>query len=129
MKIATRDELACRLDITTGISAFSWGEKVSVSLSGNGDQAAVVSVRSAAKTVFGSGTTHGKNRKNIREILNRTSALLREHGAKWRGEMGLAPAPASVADELIKLTQLRDKGALNDVEFEAQKARLLRLRS
>src|SRR5258708_34938909 len=43
---------------------------------------------------------------------------------------GAAPAaaqapPASVADELVKLAQLRDVGALTDEEFAAQKARLL----
>jgi hypothetical protein len=126
MKVENCDELACRLDITTGMSAFSWGEKVSVSVAGNGDQAAVVSVQSAAKTIFGSGTTHGKNRKNIREILSRTSALLQENGGKWRKEMGLAPASVSVADELVKLAQLRDQGILNESEFQQQKAQLLR---
>ena len=131
MKITSRDELACRLDITTGMSAFSWGEKVSVSVSGNGEQAAIVSVRSAAKTALGSATTHGKNRKNIREILDRTSALLQEHGAKWREEMGLSPitvsspTAVSVADELEKLVQLRDRGILSESEFQAQKSRLL----
>lgn len=35
-------------------------------------------------------------------------------------------APASVADELVKLAQLRDQGVLSPVEFEQQKARLLR---
>jgi hypothetical protein len=35
------------------------------------------------------------------------------------------PASASVADELAKLVQLRDAGALTDEEFAAQKARLL----
>jgi hypothetical protein len=36
-----------------------------------------------------------------------------------------AQPPASVADELAKLVQLRDAGALTDEEFAAQKARLL----
>ena len=37
-----------------------------------------------------------------------------------------APAsPTSVADELAKLVQLRDAGALTEEEFAAQKARLL----
>ena len=34
-------------------------------------------------------------------------------------------APASVADELAKLVQLREAGALTDEEFAAQKAKLL----
>ena len=37
-----------------------------------------------------------------------------------------APAPAeSVADQLEKLADLRDRGVLTDAEFEAQKAKLL----
>ena len=127
MEVANRDELASRLDIKTGISALSWGEKVSVVVSGNGDQAAIISVQSAAKTIFGSGVTHGKNRKNIGEIIARTSELLQEHGARWREEMGLGPTTAvSIADELAKLAQLRDQGILNEGEFQAQKTRLLR---
>jgi hypothetical protein len=35
------------------------------------------------------------------------------------------PGPSSVADELAKLADLRDKGVLTDAEFAAQKARLL----
>lgn len=41
---------------------------------------------------------------------------------------GVAPSPppaASVADELAKLLQLRDAGALTEDEFTAQKAKLL----
>ncbi|WP_405167831.1 SHOCT domain-containing protein [Nocardia sp. NBC_01499] len=34
-------------------------------------------------------------------------------------------APSSVADELIKLAQLRDSGVLTLDEFEAQKSKLL----
>jgi hypothetical protein len=36
-----------------------------------------------------------------------------------------ATSPASVADELMKLAQLRDAGVLTSEEFEAQKAKLL----
>jgi hypothetical protein len=129
MKVEGCDELACRLDIKTGISALSWGERVTVTVCANGDQAAVVSVQSGAKTVFGSATTHGKNRKNVREIINAISELLRSQGEIWRNEMGLVPqassSKSSVADELTKLARLREQGILSDAEFQAQKARLL----
>src|SRR3546814_7928119 len=39
---------------------------------------------------------------------------------------GASPAPASVADELTKLANLRDLGILTLEEFAQQKARLLR---
>ena len=114
MRVENTDELASRLDIKTGMSAFSWGEKVSVSVAASGQQAAQVAVASAAKTVFGSGTSHSKNRKNVREILTRTSEILNRHGAAWREEMGLtaamdSPSGGSVADELAKLAALRDQ--------------------
>lgn len=133
MNIEGRDELACRVDVKTGMSAFSWGEKVSIVVTGNGPSAAIVSVQSAAKTIFGSATTHGKNRENVKEIIQRTSELLVQHGSEWINEMGLqqqASAQAtqptqSVADELVKLAALRDQGLLTPEEFNGQKARLL----
>ena len=67
MKIESRDELACRVDVNCGLSAFSWGEKVTITVTGNGPETAVVSVQSGAKSVFGSATTHGKNRENIKK--------------------------------------------------------------
>jgi hypothetical protein len=133
MNIESRDDLACRVDVKTGMSAFSWGEKVSIVVTGNGPSAAIVSVQSGAKTIFGSATTHGKNRENVKEVIRRTSELLVQHGSEWLNEMGLqqqASAPPtqptqSVADELVKLAALRDQGLLTPEEFNGQKARLL----
>lgn len=135
MNIENRDELACRLDVKTGISAFSWGEKVSISITGNGADSAVVSVQSGAKTIFGSATTHGKNRENVKQIIQRTSELLAQHASEWQEEMGLkslAPmsnstgqVTQSIADEISKLAVLRDQGLLSPEEFNGQKARLL----
>jgi len=135
MRIQDRDDLASRLHVKTGISAFSWGETVSISVTGSGANAALVSIQSAAKSVFGSATTHGKNRENVRKIISHTSALLTQNGAQWEEEMGLklsTPAstsneqsPRLVADELMKLAELRSAGILTDAEFDAQKAKLL----
>jgi len=46
-------------------------------------------------------------------------------GGSTPSSAATVPAPASVADELAKLVQLRDAGALTDEEFAAQKAKLL----
>jgi hypothetical protein len=135
MTIDNRDDLASRLDVKTGMSAFSWGEKITIAVAGSGANAAVVSVQSAAKTIFGSATTHGKNRENVREIITHTSKLLAEHASQWEEEMGLKPnaqgstslgqSPGLIADELMKLAALREQGLLSPEEFSAQKARLL----
>jgi Short C-terminal domain len=135
MTIENRDDLASRLDIKTGMSAFSWGEKVSISVTANGTNSAIVSIQSAAKTIFGSATTHGRNRQNVREIINETSRLLTQYGSQWEEEMGLKPNTPQyssteyshrlIADELAKLADLLKQGFLSPEDFSAQKARLL----
>ena len=137
MKITNKDELASRVDVKTGMSAFSWGENISISISGKSEIESTVSVQSASKTIFGSATTHGKNRENIREIIRRTSDILTQYGARWQEAMGLPshhkPSASSgqphqsVADELNKLAALRDQGVLTADEFSTQKARLLNI--
>lgn len=135
MDITNQDDLASRLDVKTGASAFSWGEKVSITVTGNGEESAVVSIQSGVKTVLGSATAHGKNRENVKQIINRTSELLGEYGSAWAKEMGLNALPVrststekllhSIADEITKLAELRDRGILSDDEFNTQKARVL----
>ena len=131
-KVQRIDDLASHIDLTTGVSMTSWGEKVAIAVHASGEQAAAIAVQSGSKTVFGSAWTHGKNRGNVRVIIEKTSDILQQRGAQWRDEAGLsalaaAPAPAAVsfADELAKLAALRDQGILNDAEFNAQKARIL----
>ncbi len=46
--------------------------------------------------------------------------------AMARADAPAAAAPVSVADELAKLADQKSQGILNDEEFSAQKARLLR---
>ncbi len=72
--------------------------------------------------------THGKNRKNVRDIIEATSKVLATKGEEWREEMGLSASVSSgpsLADELSKLVALRDQGAIDADEFQAAKAKLL----
>ena len=46
-------------------------------------------------------------------------------GAEAREAAGSGAGPLSVAEQLEKLADLRDRGAITPAEFEAQKARLL----
>lgn len=133
MRLESRDPLAGFFTVKTGMSAFSWGENVRVSVTSCGQWAAQVEVASAAKTIAGSATTHGRNQKNVKELISATSAVLQRHGEAWAREAGV-PTPGaerelgavpSVADELAKLAGLRDQGVLSDDEFASQKARLL----
>jgi hypothetical protein len=135
MDIENENELASRLDIKSGMSAFSWGEKISISVTGNGANSSVVSVQSGAKTIFGSATTHSKNRENVKKIIQGTSEQLAQNGSDWQSELGLKTevpithsseqAIQSIADEISKFAALRDQGLLSEEEFSKQKARLL----
>ncbi|WP_082958591.1 SHOCT domain-containing protein [Mycobacterium sp. E3198] len=81
-------------------------------------------------TVQGSGT-------NLAEVaINYGTAQKIEDWFRARPDFGSALqsqgpqtpphiAPTSVADELMKLAQLRDAGVLTQEEFEAQKAKLI----
>ncbi len=48
-----------------------------------------------------------------------------EAGRRRDGKRNGSASPVYIADELIKLSQLRDSGVLSSAEFELQKARLL----
>jgi len=130
MKVERKDELASRLDVSVGMSAFSWGEKVSIGVTSTGPNASTVGVASGAKTILGSATVHGKNRKNVAQIIAKTSDILQAKGAAWAAELG-APEPSAsratgaLSDELTKLAGLRDAGVLSAEEFQAAKTRLL----
>jgi len=132
MTLESRDEMTSRVELKTGVSAFSWGEKISVTVTSSGPDAAIISVGSGAKTIFGSATAHGKNKQNVSEIINHTSAILQKYGVQWKTDLGLQAPPTalsgtspSIADELAKLAALRDQGVLTPAEFEDQKQRIL----
>lgn len=81
-------------------------------------------------TVQGSGTTLAEVAINY-GTAQKIEDWFRAHSEFGRGGQAQGPsgpshaAPVSVADELMKLAQLRDAGVLTPDEFAAQKARLL----
>lgn len=64
-------------------------------------------------------------KKQQSEFENLRAALDQAIAAQHAPSAPAAATPASLADELAKLAQLRDQGILSHEEFEAQKARLL----
>lgn len=79
----------------------------------------VVKVATAADTIEFRVT------KPQAEEIKATLTRLIPGGSTPPSSAATVPAPASVADELAKLVQLRDAGALTDEEFATQKAKLL----
>ena len=137
IQVEHSDPLAGRLSIKTGMSAFSWGERVTVTVAANGGRAAQVQIGSAPKTVFGSATTHSKNQKNVEQILRATSDVLQRFGAVWEAEgnstaienrevTSTPPEGSTVESRLRKLTLLRTEGLITDQDFERRKAEILK---
>lgn len=60
-----------------------------------------------------------------KDEVERVGQAIREQMSASRTPAGTTPPPVSIADEIGKLADLRDRGLLNDDEFEAQKSKLL----
>lgn len=85
---------------------------------------------SGAANVRTNVTVGGAERKNITRLLDATSSQLQtmleqDPSGAVQAQQAAAPQAVSLADELVKLTALRDAGALSPTEFEAAKSRLL----
>jgi hypothetical protein len=137
MKVAESNALAGHLYIKTGASAFSWGEKVQVSVLDAGPGRSRMQIASAGKTLAGSATTHGKNRKNVQSIISAASKELEAHGQEWARELAPAATDAggdanssgsdkpNLETRLTQLTDLHAKGLISDEDFESRKAAIL----
>jgi hypothetical protein len=60
-------------------------------------------------------------------MSERAEQQARQQDAEFRGyvEEAAADSPASTADQLVQLADLRDRGVISDGEFERQKAKVL----
>jgi hypothetical protein len=134
MTIAESNPLAGHLFVKTSASAFSWGEKVSVSVLEAGPGRSRVQIGSAAKTIAGSATTHGRNRKNIQQLISGTSRILEEHGNEWAETApnrasptaDVSPADADPETRLRTLSDLQAKGLISDEEYATRRTEILR---
>lgn len=75
-RVKEEDDFLKRVVISTGISAFSWGEMVSVSVQPVSDAACDVVVGSGVKLGINIAGWH-KNTKNVQKIISALSESLR----------------------------------------------------
>ncbi len=78
MEIKNSDKLQGRISVRVSISLFSWGEYITIQLISINEKLTKVQINSAPKhgIVLGTALDMEKNRKNIEEILNKTSKIL-----------------------------------------------------
>ncbi len=119
------DELSGRVTFKSGISLASWGENIPIQLVGISGTRTQMRILSTPKTgvMFGGAMDFGKNRQNIEKIINAVSKVLSTKPVET--DKSAALSSAFIADELVKLKQLKDEGILTQEEFDVQKAKIL----
>lgn len=127
-KLERYDENLNTFFLKAGVSAFSWGEKMTVSMKSNADGTTEIEVMSTPKTgvMFGGMLDMGKNRKNINKIFEQISKAL-EQKNKTIPNTNSKIDNSSPLEEIKKLKELLDMGAITQEEFDAKKKELLGL--
>lgn len=124
MNVHSIDKLSGRILAKAGVTLFSWGEDIPISVIEISPGRTKVSVTSTPKTglMFGGAMDFGKNRQNIENILSATSTILSNtsltsHQTKLKS--------GSAFDRLTKLNELLEKNLITTAEFENLKNEIL----
>lgn len=126
IKIDKIDDIGRVLYLKAGVSLFSWGEIVTVSIFERSALLSEIVVSSSPKVGTAAIRTMdmGKNKKNIIRIQQ---AITKELQSYNKLDPMASKGPDSIADEIKKLASLKEQGILTDEEFAAKKAQLLNL--
>jgi hypothetical protein len=126
MEIQSADELSGRIVAKAGVSPMSWGENIPIEVSESAPGHTCVRITSTPKTgaLFGGAFDLGKNRKNIERILTALSESLR-NVPFTAVPFAARDSRSEVAERLVKLKDLADKGLVTAAEFEKRKAEIL----
>ncbi len=124
--VESSDDAARTINITTRVSAFSWGEKITASVGAGENGETVVTLASAPKLATNVADM-GRAKRELEAIAKALDEEL--HGGASAETPAAQPAKANgmdfVADEIRKLAQLKDEGLLTEEEFTAKKKQLL----
>lgn len=125
-KVVKADKTLWKFDLKAGVSAFSWGENLTVSLVTLPDGKTEAAITSTPKTgiMFGGALDMGKNRKNINAIFNCLSEQLKNFKELQPGAAAQADNNDAVA-KLEKLKQMVEKNLITQSEYDAKKQELL----
>lgn len=112
--------------LKAGVSLFSWGENVNVTVTSSQSGGSEISILSTPKTgiLFGGANDMGKNRKNINTIMSALSEELKKYTPE---KLQNSTSVEIVADEIKKLAELKNQGILTEDEFSQKKKQLLNL--
>ena len=124
------DRLSGHVYVTTAASAFLGGERVGVSVLDAGSGRSRVQITSGGRTAFGSATRHGRNRKNVEEIISATSKVLDAHGVRWARELVLESGDqgtsTDVAARISRLEEIYANSLITEAEYQRRREAILR---
>jgi hypothetical protein len=127
MKIDTHDKVPGRILAKAGVTLWSWGEIIPITLIEVAQGRTRVNVTSTPKTgvMFGGAFDLGKNRKNIENILSAASKILSVKSPVKQMAVQNTAIGKTVADRLGELKQLLEQGLINESEFEQRKSEIM----
>lgn len=119
------EKLGC-FYLKAGVSLFSWGENITVTLVEMSDKRTQIAILSSPKTgaMFGGAMDMGKNRKNIDAIFNCISHEL-ENYDEISTERAIELDDNDIAAKLKKLQQLFNQTLITQEEYDSKKKELL----
>lgn len=126
MKIVRSDVLSGHIYAKAGISLFTWGENIPITVTEISFGRTRVSITSTPKTglLLGGAFDFGKNRRNIESIITATSKLLSRRPPV---KIDTQPPPAHIdpVQRMEQLKQLLKNELITEEEFERKKTEIV----
>lgn len=122
-ELDSEDETLKIIYLKTGVSLFSWGENIKVSIEQGNSKNSKIKISSMPKTgiMFGGAFDMGKNRKNVQELLNEISIELEKYEKiEYKKDRN------DNSEQIEKWFKLKEKGIITEEEFERKKQELLK---
>jgi hypothetical protein len=119
------DDKIGSISIKAGLSLWSWGENITLSLSETPNGNTQVSILSTPKTgiALGGALDMGKNRKNIGAIMRSLSQELNNYQPTLAGSA--LNSKEDIYNRIRELNKLKVEGIITEEDFEMKKRELL----
>lgn len=114
-----------QISVSPGLTSWTWGDIVNVTISANADGTSKVSVSSQAKN-HTSGFGAGQQSKNVQQFVDALTEELQAYTSITATAQTIAtPAQSTAKERLATLVDLHKDGLISDEEFEKKKAEIL----
>jgi hypothetical protein len=127
MKVQREDDVAKRIEVSTGVSAMSWGDRVVLTLV-QSEVGTRLTVSSAPKAgnALGGWMSGGHQQKNVARLFQAISQQVSAIGPPQRQTSSEGAASMSdIPAQIKQLADLKDSGVLTEEEFAKKKQELL----